>query len=35
MSRGAAGALTLPGGIAFLVAAVPIAFLSDRVGQAG
>ncbi len=34
MSRGAAGALTLPGGIAFLVAAVPIAFLSDRVGQA-
>jgi MFS family permease len=34
MSRGAAGALTLPAGIAFLVAAVPIAFLSDRVGQA-
>jgi MFS family permease len=28
------GALTLPGGIAFLVAAVPIALLSDRVGQA-
>jgi MFS family permease len=34
MSRGAAGALTLPGGIAFLVAAVPIALVSDRVGQA-
>jgi MFS family permease len=34
MSRGAAGALTLPAGVAFLVAAVPIAFLSDRVGQA-
>jgi MFS family permease len=33
LSRGQAGALTLPGGIAFLVAAVPLAILSDRRGR--
>lgn len=34
MSRGSAGGLALPGAIAFLVAAAPIAYLSDRIGQA-
>jgi MFS family permease len=33
LTRGQAGALTLPGGIAFLVAAVPLAILSDRYGR--
>jgi MFS family permease len=33
MSRGAAGGIALPGSIAFLLAAAPIAYLSDRVGQ--
>ncbi|MFJ7215982.1 MFS transporter [Amycolatopsis sp. NPDC098790] len=34
LSRGVAGGLALPGSIAFLIAAAPIAYLSDRVGQA-
>jgi MFS family permease len=34
MSRGSAGGLALPGAIAFLLAAAPIAYLSDRIGQA-
>lgn len=34
MSRGDAGGLALPGAIAFLIAAAPIAYLSDRIGQA-
>jgi MFS family permease len=33
LTRGQAGALALPGGIAFLVAAVPLAILSDRYGR--
>jgi len=33
MTRGAAGGLTLPGGIAFLVLAYPIALLSERYGR--
>jgi Na+/melibiose symporter-like transporter len=33
LTRGQAGALTLPGGIAFLLAAVPLAILSDRYGR--
>jgi MFS family permease len=33
LTRGQAGALTLPGGIAFLIAAVPLAILSDRYGR--
>ncbi|WP_405877014.1 MFS transporter [Streptomyces sp. NBC_01136] len=33
MSRGQAGAIALPGAIAFLIAVVPIAYLSSRVGQ--
>ena len=33
MSRGAAGGIPLPGSVAFLLACIPIAHLSDRVGQ--
>jgi MFS family permease len=33
MTRGAAGGLTLPGGIAFLLLAYPIALLSERFGR--
>ena len=33
MTRGAAGGLTLPGGIAFLVLAYPIALVSERYGR--
>ncbi|MFC8075083.1 MFS transporter [Streptomyces sp. NPDC057307] len=33
LSRGDAGALTLPSGIAFLLAAYPAAFLAERVGR--
>lgn len=33
LTRGQAGGLTLPGGIAFLLAAVPLAILSDRYGR--
>ncbi|MGK3945063.1 MFS transporter [Streptomyces sp. RP5T] len=33
LSRGAAGGLALPGAIAFLVCVLPIAYLSDRLGQ--
>jgi MFS family permease len=33
MTRGAAGGIALPGSIAFVLAALPIAYLSDRVGQ--
>ncbi|GAA5026209.1 MFS transporter [Microbacterium fluvii] len=33
LSRGEAGSLTLPAGLAFIVVALPIAFLSDRIGR--
>ncbi|MFC5433319.1 MFS transporter [Microbacterium suwonense] len=33
VSRGVAGSLALPGGVAFLVAAIPIALFSDRAGR--
>jgi MFS family permease len=33
LTRGQAGALTLPGGVAFLLAAVPLAIVSDRYGR--
>jgi len=33
MSRGDAGGLTLPGGIAFLIAAYPVALLSEKYGR--
>jgi MFS family permease len=33
MSRGEAGGLTLPSGIAFIVAAYPVALLAERVGR--
>ncbi|HEY0452674.1 MFS transporter [Actinophytocola sp.] len=33
LSRGAAGGIALPGSVAFVLAALPIAYLSDRVGQ--
>jgi len=33
LSRGAAGGLALPGAIAFLICVLPIAYLSDRLGQ--
>jgi MFS family permease len=33
LSRGAAGGLALPGAIAFLIAVVPIAYVSGRMGQ--
>lgn len=33
LTRGAAGGLVLPGSIAFLLAAAPIALISERVGQ--
>lgn len=33
LSRGEAGALTLPAGLAFIVVALPIAVLSDRIGR--
>jgi MFS family permease len=33
LSRGAAGGIALPGSVAFLLAAAPIAYLSDRIGQ--
>ncbi|WP_199439847.1 MFS transporter [Umezawaea beigongshangensis] len=33
LSRGSAGSLTLPGGIAFLLTAYPLALLSERVGR--
>jgi MFS family permease len=33
LSRGSAGALTLPSGVAFLLAAYPLALLSERIGR--
>jgi MFS family permease len=33
MTRGAAGGIALPGSVAFVLAALPIAYLSDRIGQ--
>jgi MFS family permease len=33
LTRGSAGALTLPSGIAFLLAAYPLALLSERIGR--
>ncbi|MFJ6182204.1 MFS transporter [Streptomyces sp. NPDC092295] len=33
LSRGAAGGLALPGAVAFLIAVVPIAYASGRIGQ--
>jgi len=33
LSRGAAGGIALPGSVAFVLTALPIAYLSDRVGQ--
>nr|WP_218903194.1 MFS transporter [Streptomonospora nanhaiensis] len=33
LSRGAAGGLTLPSGVVFIVAALPAALLSERVGR--